>query len=163
MSNTTPVCRTITVFAFHGHRSRRFAAAFLKAIDDEKSGGGPGPSMLDCLFFAGHSGVSTDGGRTISGFNPNPQGVAVWQSMDRLKKGEAFPGIVRDDTAVFAAAPSNGLTVVSVEIILPDPQFHAFQGTLDIERKTSQYSLDSPKATGIATASLGWSAWACHC
>ena len=116
MSSLVPKCRAITVFAFRGDRSRVFAATFLKALSDEKNGLGPGPIVLDCLLFAGHTGVSTDGGATIYGFNPDGSGVAVWQMMDRLKNGEAFPGVVGDDTAVFRAAQSRGLSVLSFDV-----------------------------------------------
>jgi hypothetical protein len=47
--------------------------------------------------------------------------------MDRLKNGDAFPGIVRDDTAMFSAARSHGLMVQSFEVILPEPQFQEFE------------------------------------
>ena len=100
MARVAPPCRTVTVLAFRGDRSRPFAAAFLKALDDEKNGRGPGPTTLECLLFAGHTGASTDGGTTIYGFNPAGGGLSVWQLLDRLKNGAAFPGIVRDDTAV---------------------------------------------------------------
>ncbi|MCE9534746.1 MAG: hypothetical protein K8T89_27025 [Planctomycetes bacterium] len=148
MSSATPLCRTISIFAFQGRRSRRFAAAFLSALADEKKGRGIGPSSFDCLLFTGHTGVSTDGGATIYGFNPDNQGVAVWQSMDRLKKGEAFPGVVCDDTSVFLTAQSLGIMVLSFEIVLPDPQFQTFLGNLDTERKTSQYSYGFPYGDG---------------
>jgi hypothetical protein len=148
MSRTAPPCRTITVCAFRGDRSRTFAAAFLKALDDEKNRRGPGPTASECLLFAGHTGVSTDGGTTICGFNPEGGSLPVWQVMDNLKNGDAFPGVVRDDMAVFAAAQQHGLTVQSLEIILPDPRFQDFQRRLDGERKKSQYSYGFPNGDG---------------
>src|SRR5207249_3214133 len=89
-------------------------------------------------------GVSTDGGSTIYGFNPDGGGVPVWQLMDGLKNGDAFPGVVRDDTAAFSAAQARGLTVLSFEVILPEPQFQRFEGSLDGERRGSQYSYGFP-------------------
>jgi hypothetical protein len=148
MSSTSPACRTITVLAFRGDRSRTFATAFLNALDDEKNGRGPGPTSLECFLFAGHTGVSTDSGRTIYGFNPDGGSLPVWQVMDRLKNGDAFPGTVSDDTAVFAAARTRGLTVRSFEVILPDLRFREFEGRLDGERKGSQYSYGFPNGDG---------------
>ncbi len=85
---------------------------------------------------------------TIYGFNPDGGRVPVWQLMDRLKNGEAFPGVVRDDTAVFSAARKHGRTVRAFEVILPDPRFQDFEGRLDGERKNSQYSYDFPNGDG---------------
>jgi hypothetical protein len=148
MSSTAPPCRTITVVAFRGDRSRKFAATFLHALDDQKHGRGPGPTTLECLLFTGHTGVSTNGGTTIYGFNPDGGHVPTWQLMDRLKNGDAFPGAVRDDTAVFSAVRTHGLTVRSFEVILPDPRFQGFVGSLDGERKNSQYSYGFPNGDG---------------
>jgi hypothetical protein len=148
MSSPVPVCRTIKVLAFRGDRSRAFAGTFLRALDDEKNGRGPGPTVLDGLLFAGHTGVSTDDGTTIYGFNPDGGHVPVWQLLDRLKNGNAVAGIVRDDTAVFSAARKHGLTVQSFEVILPDPRFQDFVRTLDSERKNCQYSYGFPNGNG---------------
>jgi hypothetical protein len=143
-----PPCRTITVFAFRGDRSRAFAVVFLKALDDEKHRRGPGPTAVECLLFAGHVGVSMDGGTTIYGFNPDGGTLPVWQWMDCLKNGDAFPGIVRDDTGMFAAARNHGLVVQSIEVILPEPRFQEFEARLDGERKNSQYSYGFPNGDG---------------
>jgi hypothetical protein len=148
MSSTAPPCRTITVFAFRGDHSRAFAPRFLRALDDEKQHRGPGPSALECLLFAGHTGVSTDGGTTIYGLNPDGGGLPVWQVMDGLKNGAAFPGVVRDDTAVFSAARNHGLAVGSFEVIVPEPRFQDFVARLDGERKNSQYSYGFPNGDG---------------
>jgi hypothetical protein len=148
MSSPAPPCRTINVVAFRGDRSRAFAAPFLRALDDEKNGRGAGPTLHDCLLFAGHTGVSTDGGTTIYGFNPDARHVPIWQLMDRLKNGDALPGIVRDNTAEFSAAQRRGLAVQSFEVILPDPQFQNFVSRLDEERKNSQYSYGFPNGDG---------------
>jgi hypothetical protein len=148
MTSALPVCRTIKVTTFRGDRSRRFVSGFLKALDDEKNGWGAGPTILDCLLIAGHVGVSTDGGTTIFGFNPDSGRVPVWQWMDRLKNGDAFPGVVRDDTAVFATARKHGLPVQSLEVILPDPRFQDFVTRLDLERKNGQYTYGFPNGDG---------------
>ncbi|HEV3003274.1 MAG TPA: hypothetical protein VGX78_02390, partial [Pirellulales bacterium] len=131
MSSVIPVCRTIEVFAFRGDRTRGFAAAFQKKLQDGKNGLGAGPTMLECLLHAGHAGVSVDGRNTIYGFNPDAGALAVWQLLERLKQGEGFQGVVRDDLAVFNAAQHHPLTIVSFEVVLPDSRFQEFQSTLD--------------------------------
>jgi hypothetical protein len=136
------------MFAFHGNRSGRFAAAFRRALDDEKNGLGRGPSSLNCQLYAGHTGVSTDGGATIYGFNPDGTGVPVWQLLDSLKNGAAFPGVVRDDSAVFTTARQRGQAVFSLEVVLPAPSYQHFQKSLDAERQTSQYSYGFPNGDG---------------
>lgn len=136
------------IVAFRGDRSRTFASAFLKALDDERNGRGAGPTALDCLRLAGHAGVSTDAGTTINGFNPETGSAPVWQWRDRLKNGEAFPGTVREDTAVFAEASKHGLMVQSFDVILPEPLFQDFVGRLDGERRKSQYTYGFPNGDG---------------
>lgn len=148
MSSAVPTCRTIKVFAFRGDRTCQFAAAFQRALQDEKNGRGPGPTAVGCLLYLGHAGVSTDAGTTIYGFNPDGGGIRVWQWMDSLKNGDAFPGVVRDDTLVFTTAPSQGLTLVSFAVILPDPQFQGFVRNLDGERRKSQYTYGFPNGDG---------------
>jgi hypothetical protein len=148
MASSLPKCRTIRVYAFRGDRSRAFGIGVLTALDDEKNGRGRGPTMDQCRLFAGHTGVSIDGGTTTYGFNPDPTGVAIWQMLDGLKSGEAFPGVVRDDAALFAAARSRALAIVSFEIILPDPQFQPFKARLDLERSNNQYSYGFPNGDG---------------
>ena len=147
-ATAVPVCRTITVFAFRGDRSRTFAAVFLRKLQDQKQGRGSGPTSQECLIFTGHTGISTDGGTTIYGFNPDGGGTAIWQLMDGLKNGAAFPGIVRDDTGVFAAARKHLLRVLSFAVILPDPRFQEFEARLGDERRSSQYSYGFPNGDG---------------
>jgi hypothetical protein len=103
---------------------------------------------MDCLQYFGHAGVSTDGGATIFGFSPDDANVPAWEMIDRLRNGEAFPGIVGDDTAAFAAAATRGLASVSFEVVLPEPRFLQFLATLDSERQKSQYSYGFPNGDG---------------
>lgn len=148
MSTPIPSCRTILVSLFRGDRSGAFGARIKRELDDQKKGHGPGPSALECLLLAGHTGVSTDGGTTIYGFNPDAQGLSLWDIMERLKNGEALPGIVRDDTAVFTAAQAHGLLVLSFKVVLPDPQFLEFTGRLDDERRASHHTYGFPNGDG---------------
>src|SRR6516165_6563140 len=94
-------CRVITVVTFSGDHSHAFVRRFLRALDDEKSGRGPGPARLDCLIVTGHTGVSTDGSKVVHAFNPDVANLPAWQFLDRLKRGESFPGVVRNDTTVY--------------------------------------------------------------
>jgi hypothetical protein len=68
--------------------------------------------------------------------------------LDGLKNGDAFPGIVRDDTAAFTAGRSRGLVVRSFEVILPEPRFRDFAARLDGERRGSQYAYGFPNGDG---------------
>ena len=120
MSTAVPVCRTVTVIAFRGDRSCAFATAFQKVLDDEKNRRGPGPTAVTCLLFAGHTGASTDRGTTIYGFNPDLGNLPMWQGMQRLRNGDAFPGVVADDTQVFHLATKHRLKVQTFDVILPE-------------------------------------------
>jgi hypothetical protein len=104
--------------------------------------------VLDCLLLSGHAGVSTDGGVSIYGFNPDATGIAIWKLLEDLKQGIAFPGVVRHDTGVFAAATAGGLVVHALEVVVPDPRFQDFVLDLDAERKQSQYSYGFPNGDG---------------
>jgi len=148
MTATIPPCRTVTVFAFSGDRSKPFLLAVQRALADEEHGRGAGPTRLDCLFFTGHAGVSTDDGITVHGFHPDGGGIPISQLLRRLRRRQAFPGIVRDDTSVFTAARQRGLGVRSFAVIFPEPRFQQFQATLDAERRTSQYSYGFPDGDG---------------
>jgi hypothetical protein len=148
MSKSVPTCRTVTVVTFRGDRSRGFGATFQKALDDERKGIGRGPTPLDCLLFAGHTGVSIDGGATIHGFNPQNPGIPIWQLLDDLKNGDAFKGVVRVDTALFSAANARGLKLLSFNLVLPDPRFQTFKLALDSELYMSQYLYGFPNGNG---------------
>jgi hypothetical protein len=94
------------------------------------------------------SGVSTDGDRVIYGFNPDRGADPIWQVMQQLRRGGAYPGIVRDDTAVFTAAQQHGLTVLRFEVALPPPSFRVFRRKLTAELRHSKYSYGFPDGDG---------------
>lgn len=148
MSRSVPNCRTVQVIFFRGDRTGAFGAKIKRELDDQKNGRGSGPTPRDCLRLVGHTGVSTDDAATIYGFNPDSTGVLLWELMDGLKKGNAFPGIVRDDTADFSAAASHGLVVRSFKIILPDLSYQEFRTRLDDERSASKYTYGYPNGDG---------------
>src|SRR5262245_24743244 len=135
MNSPSPPCKTVEVVAFRGDRSSAFGTIVLRALADEETGRGPGPSLLDCLLFAGHVGASTDGGATILAFNPDGSGIPLWRLIEDLRNGAAFPGLVRDDTPAFTSARKRRLPVQSFEIVLPEPRFLDFERKLDQERK----------------------------
>jgi hypothetical protein len=145
--NTVPRCRTITVHTFQGDRAT-IAKRVLKALDDEMNSRGPGPTVVECLLYAGHTGVSTDSDRTIYGFHPDTGQLPLSQVMQRLRKGEAFPGVVLDDTPVFAEASKHRLKALSFEVILPDPSFQRFEQKLTDERQQSRYLYGFPNGDG---------------
>ena len=148
MSGTIPPCRTVRVLTFHGDRSRRTARTIRLALASERKGRGAGPSVIDQLLLVGHAGVSFDLGLSIFGFHPDGSGLPVWKLVDHLRSGQALQGVVRGDTAVFAAADTRGLLVQSLDVILPDPQWRSFQLALDAERRNSQYSYGLPDGDG---------------
>jgi len=146
--NAVLPCRIISVITFFGDRSHAFVRGFLRALDDEKNGRGRGPSRLNCTFFTGHTGVSVDGRKVVYAFNPDVGNLPVWQFMNHLKRGEALPGIVRDDTAVFAAAAKGGLAIHSFEVLIPDARFQDFQAVLSAEQQQSRFTYGFPDGNG---------------
>lgn len=147
MTKVSP-CQIVTVITFFGSRSRAFLTPFLKSLDDDKNGYGPGPSPLDCLFYAGHTGASLDGGKTVFAFNPDVGNLRPWKVVDRLKRGDAFPGLVRDDTTAFVVARQRTLAVRSFNILLPDTAFQRFEDAMEEERKRSRFTYGYPDGNG---------------
>lgn len=148
MSGSPPKCRNVTVIAFYGDRTPAFANTIVTSLRDAQSGRGPGPSILDCLLFLGHAGVSLDGGATIWGFNPDAVGMATWEAIDVLRRGEALRGTVSNDSHVFVSAQNRGQAIASYDVTLPEPQFLDFEGKLDAERSKSDYSYGFPNGDG---------------
>jgi hypothetical protein len=146
--SAVPRCRIATVRTFQGDRTSAFRHRIYGALDDERNGRGPGPSGLDCLLLTGHTGVSTDDDPAVYGFHPDTGNLPVWQAMQQLKTGDAFPGVVRDDTRVFSAAAKQGLRVLTFEVVLPDPGFLVFQGLLADEKKQSRFTYGFPDGEG---------------
>jgi hypothetical protein len=66
--------------------------------------------------------------------------------MDDLKSGNAFPGVVLDDTQVFRDAVTHGLQVHTFDVALSDLSFRAFEVALDRERVASQYAYGFPNS-----------------
>jgi hypothetical protein len=98
--------------------------------------------------LVGHAGVSTDAGLTIWGFNPDAGCLPAWQVMLGLRNGEAFPGIVTNDTGIFATASQHGLLVEAFDVLLPEPTFQLFVAALERERQNSRYSYGFPNGNG---------------
>jgi hypothetical protein len=72
----------------------------------------------------------------------------MWQVMQRLRNGDSYPGIVRDDTAVFTAAQQHGLMVLKFDVALSPPSFKAFRRKLMDEQRHSKYSYGFPDGDG---------------
>ncbi len=149
MSNQLPKCRRITVHAFRGDRSKTFWKKFQEAMDDEQRGLGPGPTPEDCLLYAGHAGLSTDSApNAIFGFHPYGGQLSAAAVLNGLKAGNAFPGQVRIDTPIFAAAVQAGLPVLTFTVVFPDPEFNVFDSSLSIEKQGSRYTYSFPNGDG---------------
>jgi hypothetical protein len=143
-----PICRIITVHTFRGDRTSEYSQRLFGSLDDERSGRGPGPSEIDCLLFAGHTGISTDTDSVIYGFNPNGGTDPIWRVMQRLRSGSAYPGVVRADSTVFTAARQHGLTVLKFDVALSPVSFQTIRRRLSAERKSSKYSYGFPDGDG---------------
>lgn len=145
---TVPKCRIITVHTFRGDRTPQFRRQFFQSLDDERIGRGRGPTVIECLLFVGHTGLAAGGDRTIFGFNPDGGAEPVWRVMDTLRNGGAYPGIVRDDSVVFAAATTQGLRVLSYNVLLPQYGYESLRRKLSAERKRSMYRYGFPNGDG---------------
>ena len=163
MSNSLPACREVDIVTFRGNRTKSFARAFKTALNDQRSGRGPGPSRLESLLFTGHTGVSIDGGLTYFGFTPGFTSLPAYRMMDDLVNGQAVAGIVQDDTAVFGAAHGSGLKLLSLTIILPDPQFREFAKRLDGDARRVSIHMASLTGMEIVIARPGWNVSVCPC
>jgi hypothetical protein len=142
-----PRCRTVTVHTFCGDRSPTFVRRVLKALEDHRNGRGHGPSRIECLLYSGHTGVSLDN-RVIYGFNADGGKDPLWRILNKLRNGDAYPGVVLDDTTVFANAGQKGLVLLKFDVILPEPRFQAFRRKVRAERKQSRYSYGFPNGNG---------------
>jgi hypothetical protein len=145
---TLPICRIVTVHTFRGDRTSTFRQHFYRAVDEAQNRRGPGPTAMDCLFFAGHAGVSTDADSTVYGFNPTPGVDPPWRMFQHLRNGGAYAGVVHDDTAVFTTAGQSGLTVLTFDIALSPLSFQTFVRKLTDECKQSEYSYGYPDGDG---------------
>ena len=65
-----------------------------------------------------------------------------------LQNGDAFPGIVTDDTGIFTAARQRGLAVEAFDVLLPESAFQFFIAALGNEKQQSQYSYGFPDGDG---------------
>jgi hypothetical protein len=146
--NALPSCRIVTVHAFRGDRTIGFRRRLFQALDEERDGRGPGPSEIDCSLFTGHTGVSIDVDGVIWGFHPDRGTDPTWRLMNRLRGGDAYPGIVRDDTAIFTAAQGHGLTVLQFAVALSPPSSQTFRRKLTAERRRSRYTYGFPDGDG---------------
>jgi hypothetical protein len=100
-------------------------------------------------LYAGHTGVSVDSEPSVIwGFNPDIGTTPLWQAMQNLLNGDAYPGVVTDDTQVFAKARKRRLNVLTFDVLLPDPAFQDFEKRLHAERRQSQFRYGFPDGDG---------------
>lgn len=141
-------CRSVFLHAFRGERGKTFRREFDRKLSAEKSQQGPGPTIVECLLYAGHVGVAFEDGGPIFGFKPICDRMTIGQLLDGLKAGEPFPGEVSDDTAVFVAARDRGLDVHTVEFALPESEFRAIIAAFDRESEASDVTYGFPEGKG---------------
>lgn len=103
--SAVPGCRALTIHAFGGDHRISFVRQALQTLDGQRDGTGPGLTRNESLLFTGHCGVSTEDDPTIYGFSPDPGSDPMWLVFDNLKNARAYPGVVSDDTPVFAGRP----------------------------------------------------------
>ena len=72
----------------------------------------------------------------------------VFTVEDELRNGDAFPGVVTDDTQVFTDAKKLKMKVQTFDVILPVPAFQDFQQKLIAERRRSQFTYGFPDGDG---------------
>jgi RHS repeat-associated protein len=72
------------------------------------------------LTYAGHVGISFDGGKTIFGFTPHTPGKSGSKVLQELKEHRIFPGKVGNDTGVFHHAYQYAQELIRRNEI-PDP------------------------------------------
>jgi hypothetical protein len=139
----------VTIHTFRGDRTPANVRRFFQGLDDQQHGRGAGPSRIDCLLYAGHTGVSTGADRgAVYAFNPDVGSDPLWQALANLKQGRAYPGVVTDDSNVFQAAEQRGQSVIRADVILPDPAFQGFQARLNAELAQSEFSYGFPNGDG---------------
>lgn len=148
MSVTVEPCRRINVAAFRGDRSAAFFARFQRRQNDKDRGIGSGPTRSECLYDAGHAAISMDNGPTLHGFSPDRSGLTTRQLFDRLRNGDALPGVVSDDTQMFEDAVDDGLTVHTIEIVLPQSRFEMLDAVLADEIQRSRFTYGFPNGEG---------------
>lgn len=96
-------------------------------------------AAADPHLYAGHVGPSLDRGATIYGFSPLAPGAPPRGIIDRLRRGDTFPDVVRDDRSVFeraVAAADQGLICSPVSVwarALDAPTLEQVQARLQAE------------------------------
>ena len=80
-----------------------------------------------------------------------------------LRNGDAFPGLVTDDTGIFTAARQHGLAVEAFDVLLPEPAFQFFVAALGKRNSKVSIRMVSPTATETVTPSRGSRGSGCRC
>ncbi|MBC7414491.1 MAG: hypothetical protein H7327_06115 [Herminiimonas sp.] len=110
-------------------------ASDLPLMHELKKPDPPHPSRI-----TGHVGYSLDGGKSIFGFGPHaPPGMDRDVVIDKLSRGDTFPGKITDDTHLFRSVHDNrwipGSTVTQIvykqDIDVSNAQFEAIRNKHD--------------------------------
>ncbi len=98
-----PNATTVELWGFrgvrtiHGRPRAEWTAAEVAEVELAK--------QAEPLIYAGHVGISLNGGKTVFGLTPKtPDSMGVNEALRSLMSHEAFPAKVRDDTHVFELA-----------------------------------------------------------
>ncbi|MBI3759606.1 MAG: hypothetical protein HY269_07620 [Deltaproteobacteria bacterium] len=140
-------CKVIKVLFFRGDRGP-FGKGVYDALRSGLADPRQDPTRLDCLLWAGHTGVSFDLGKTIYGFNPDGGRLRISEVINYLESGNSLPGVVIDDTGVFQAAAARTLEVLEFDIIVPPLTFDEFEQLVNVECKGSRFRYDFPNTNG---------------
>ena len=142
-----PPCKRIYVHVFRGNRDGEFVRDFKRRLDASRTEGTPGPSPIELLLYAGHVGVSFNARTPIYGFTPKTHDPA-WKVMDNLKAGNAYPGAVGNDTAVFVAAEAAGLDHIVIEHLFPPAKYDELHAKFTAEAQHCSHTYSFPGGQG---------------
>jgi hypothetical protein len=104
----------------------------------------------------------------IVGFHPAISTIRSCDAFEALTKGDAFPGIVSDDTQLFHLAESQFmLPLQTISIRMPRSDYDRFVSLLDAERVAGKYSYGFPNGDGDCNCTtwlerLGLPLLTCH-
>lgn len=106
-------------------------------------------SIQECLLYAGHVGIAFSADRPIYGFKPKCEPGSIAKTLDALLDSQtAFPGVVSDDTEVFAEAERRKLGVVRKQYDLTEDEYDAVESIFKRELQQSGFMYCFPGGPG---------------
>jgi len=146
---------TVVIVAFRGVRTVDGRPVSTGQLTDAEQQLVDQATQMEPLLYAGHVGISFDGGKTIYGFTPDPKAlprtpdgqINIRETIAQLRQHKAFPGTVEDDTHVFRLAEEmaeqhhwNTRPITAVELLDPETQ-RAIRMQVAIEHGTDPGAL----------------------